>query len=74
MGDFLIILNWHPGPESPETPTNAVDLTALPNILEYFGYTLCPGNSVFGPWVTYEEYHRIFSDPVWVSVVKSIHS
>ena len=52
----------------PETPTDAVDLTVLPNVLEYLGYTLCPGTSVFGPWVTYEEYQRIFSDPVWVSV------
>ena len=52
----------------------AVDATAMPNILEYLGYTLCPGTSVFGPWVTYEEYHQIFLKPVWVSIVKEVHS
>ena len=56
-------------PEPPEAPSNAVDLTALPSIVEYLGYALCPGNSVFGPWVTYEEYQRIFTDPVWVRML-----
>ena len=62
----------HKMEEKSEVTLPKVDLTAMPNILEYLGYTLCPGTCVLGPWVTYEEYLKIFSKPVWVSVIKYV--
>ena len=62
----------HKEEKKSEVTLPRVDLTAMPNILEYLGYTLCPGTCVLGPWVTYEEYLKIFSKPVWVSVIKYV--
>nr|XP_018900242.1 PREDICTED: protein-serine O-palmitoleoyltransferase porcupine [Bemisia tabaci] len=33
---------------------------ALPGIQEYLGYTLSPGSSVFGPWISYKDYLVFF--------------
>ena len=41
-------------------------LAKMPSIFEYFGYALCPGTTVFGPWVSYKEYMDIFKTPKWV--------
>ena len=38
-----------------------------PSIFEYFGYALCPGNTIFGPWIPYKDYLNIFHNSVWVS-------
>lgn len=34
--------------------TNQIE--RIPNILEYFGYIVCPANCILGPWITYKEY------------------
>lgn len=39
----------------------------LPNIIEYNGYTLCVGTSVFGTWFSFQDYQNIYRNPVWVS-------
>lgn len=49
----------------PEEAMDKLDLTKLPGILEFFGYCLCPGTIVLGPWVSYEEYINIYKDPKW---------
>jgi hypothetical protein len=41
-------------------------LTTVPTICEYFGYALCPGTSVLGPWVSYKDYLGIYINPRWV--------
>ena len=41
------------------------DLTKVPMIFEYFGYSLCPATCVFGPWVRYTDYLNIFDNPRW---------
>ena len=37
----------------------------VPTFLEYFGYALCPGTTVFGPWVPYKDYLAIYINPRW---------
>jgi len=37
----------------------------VPTFWEYFGYALCPGTTVFGPWVPYKDYLSIFNNPIW---------
>jgi hypothetical protein len=39
----------------------------MPTMVEFLGYSLCPGNCVFGPWIKYEEYVKIYEEPFWVS-------
>ena len=41
-------------------------LVAPPGLMAFLGYALCPANSVFGPWVKYEDYQDMISNPVWV--------
>ncbi len=41
-------------------------LSSAPGFLEFLGYSFCPGNSVFGPWVKYSEYQSMLLKPVWV--------
>ena len=48
-----------------EEAMDKLDLTKLPGILEFFGYCLCPGTIVLGPWVSYGEYINIYKDPKW---------
>ena len=33
-----------------------------PSIIEVCGYALFPGNIVFGPWISFQEYKRILKD------------
>ena len=42
-------------------------IRAVPSFSEYFGYALCPGTTVLGPWVSYNDYLEIYKDPKWVS-------
>ncbi|XP_044764591.1 protein-serine O-palmitoleoyltransferase porcupine [Coccinella septempunctata] len=35
----------------------------FPSVLQYFGYTLCSANILFGPWTTYQEYKELHSQP-----------
>ena len=42
----------------------------MPTFWEYFGYALCPGTTVFGPWVPYKDYLSIFNNPIWVSFLQ----
>ena len=42
-------------------------LTKVPAFCEYLGYSLCPGTTLFGPWVPYKEYLALFKDPRWVT-------
>lgn len=37
-----------------------------PDFLEFWGYVLCPGNVVMGPWASYNEYLLIYQRPKWV--------
>lgn len=37
-----------------------------PEFLEFWGYVLCPGNVVMGPWASYNEYVLIYQRPKWV--------
>ena len=37
----------------------------VPTFWEYFGYALCPGTTVFGPWVPYKDYLGIYILPRW---------
>lgn len=41
-------------------------LASPPSVPAYFGYALCPGTAVFGPWIKFTDYLKIFEDPVWV--------
>ncbi len=50
--------------EKPEAAAAA--LSSAPGFLEFLGYSFCPGNSVFGPWVKYSEYQSMLLKPVWV--------
>lgn len=43
-------------------------VTQLPSVFEYAGYVLCVGTSVFGPWVSFQDYVTIYKNPVWVSL------
>ncbi len=56
-----------------ESKDKKVLLTATPSLLEHLGYTLCPGNSVFGPWVKYSDYMEMLTKPVWVNMVFKCH-
>ena len=47
--------------------TDEALIIKVPSLFEYFGYALCPGTTVFGPWVPYKEYLAIFVNPRWVS-------
>lgn len=40
----------------------------LPSVFEYVGYVLCVGTSVFGPWVSFQDYLAIYKNPIWVSL------
>jgi len=42
-----------------------VELAELPGWLEYCGYCLCPGTIVLGPWVSFQDYRKIFINPRW---------
>lgn len=42
-------------------------LKQLPSCSQYCGYVLCVGTSVFGAWVSYDDYQNIFHNPRWVS-------
>lgn len=33
-------------------------IPVLPNAIEFFGYTLCPANTVVGPWCSFTEYKQ----------------
>lgn len=35
---------------------NVTDEPRIPRILDFFGYMLCPGTVLFGPWISFEEY------------------
>ena len=57
-----------PKSQGPDLPESEVEIMTgnLPTVLEYLGYVFCPGNCVFGPWIKYEEYLRLFKYPRWV--------
>ena len=71
------ILCYSPKPESqvsskisncrPEPESN-LDLGENIPLLQFLGYTFCPGNSVFGPWVKYSDYMDIYVNPRWVRI------
>lgn len=42
-----------------------------PRFLEFWGYVLCPGNVVMGPWSSYTEYLLIFERSKWVSDIST---
>ncbi|XP_014256500.1 protein-serine O-palmitoleoyltransferase porcupine [Cimex lectularius] len=35
------------------------------NFLNYLGYALCPGTSIFGPWVSYSDYLACLDNDQW---------
>ena len=49
-----------------EPPIEELILSQMPTFFEYFGYALCPGTTVFGPWVAFKEYMNIYDSPRWV--------
>ncbi|RZC38910.1 protein-cysteine N-palmitoyltransferase porcupine [Asbolus verrucosus] len=36
---------------------------SMPNIVEYFGYTLCGANVMFGPWISFNDYLNLYKKP-----------
>lgn len=40
----------------------------FPNFIEFWGYILCPGNVVMGPWCAYNDYLYLFNQPKFVSI------
>ena len=46
--------------------TDEIVLVRVPSFSEYFGYALCPGTTVLGPWVSYKEYLGIYINSKWV--------
>lgn len=36
------------------------------DFFEFWGYVLCPGNVVMGPWAAYNDYLHIYHRPKWV--------
>ena len=61
-------------PVKEEPPEEELILAKMPSIFEYFGYALCPGTTVFGPWVSYKEYMDIFKTPKWVRKAVNNHT
>lgn len=52
-------------------PQSTNQIIQLPNFLEYYGYILCPANSILGPWIPYKEYVMNFKcigkwQPKWL--------
>lgn len=43
----------------------------FPNFIEFWGYILCPGNVIMGPWCAYNDYLYLFNQSKFVS--KFIH-
>lgn len=35
----------------------------LPPLFEFLGYTCCPANCMFGPWISFAEYCSVFRKP-----------
>ena len=52
--------------EQPNNTETELVLSQMPSIFEYFGYALCPGTVVFGPWFSFRDYMNIFREPKWV--------
>lgn len=44
----------------------------VPTFLEFWGYILCPGNVVMGPWCSFEDYLQIYHRPKWVNLVEQL--
>lgn len=42
-----------------------------PNFLEFWGYILCPGNVILGPWCAYNDYLNIFNRTKWVNLTEN---
>ena len=55
--------------EQPNNTETELILSQMPSIFEYFGYALCPGTVVFGPWFSFRDYMNIFREPKWVSMI-----
>ena len=53
-------------------PDSSLDLSEDIPLLSFLGYTFCPGNCVFGPWVKYSDYMEIFINPRWVSQIDNL--
>lgn len=39
-----------------------------PDVFEFWGYIMCPGNVVMGPWSSFGDYLQIYNRPKWVRV------
>lgn len=39
----------------------------FPNFVEFWGYILCPGNVIMGPWCAYNDYLYLFHPVKFVS-------
>lgn len=39
-----------------------------PNFVQFWGYVLCPGNVIMGPWCAYNDYLNLFNRNKWVRV------
>lgn len=44
-------------------------VTKIPNVFEFWGYVMCPGNVIMGPWCSYGDYMMIYQKPKWVCIV-----
>lgn len=40
----------------------------FPNFIEFWGYILCPGNVIMGPWCAYNDYLYLFNQSKFVSI------
>eukprot|EP00096_Caligus_rogercresseyi_P004079 TRINITY_DN18215_c0_g1_i1.p1 TRINITY_DN18215_c0_g1~~TRINITY_DN18215_c0_g1_i1.p1 ORF type:complete len:530 (-),score=109.98 TRINITY_DN18215_c0_g1_i1:55-1644(-) len=54
-----------PSSTSSVVPPPSIDLSAVPSFIQMAGYALNPGNSIFGPWVKYEDYLNLHRSPTW---------
>ena len=41
------------------------NLTKVPSFIEFFGYALCPATCIFGPWIKYSDYQKVYDHPRW---------
>lgn len=44
-------------------------INRIPSFLEFWGYILCPGNIIMGPWCSFSDYLQIYQHPRWVCLI-----
>ncbi|EFA11115.1 protein-serine O-palmitoleoyltransferase porcupine [Tribolium castaneum] len=52
-------------------------LDAMPGFIQYFGYTLCGANVMFGPWISFSDYLNFYKKPtkknlIWICAIVKV--